>query len=148
MRQSCRTDETGYSKLPVCVHTFLEHVVIVVCCFSLLSAVWSYAQPRLWSHDFSSHTPRSPVLIYVLEQRGSTITRARRLLLLPVESVYPPILRSSISSQHQHNTLTTSKYRADRQCVNKHKVLQLTGFEPTSVAMKAKSAASLTTGDN
>ena len=63
-----------------------------------------------WSQDFSSHTPRSPVLIYVLEQRGSTTTRARRLLLLPVEPVYPPMLISSISSQHQRNTLTTSKY--------------------------------------
>ena len=40
----------------------------------------------------------------VLEERGSTITRARRLLLLPVESVYPPILKPSISSRHQHNT--------------------------------------------
>ena len=39
-------------------------------------------------------------LSYVLEQQGSTITRARRLLLLPVESVYPPILKPSISSRH------------------------------------------------
>ena len=43
-------------------------------------------------------------LSYVLEQRGSNITCARRLLLLPVESVYPPILKPSISSRHQHNT--------------------------------------------
>ena len=47
-------------------------------------------------------------LSYVLELRGSTITRARRLLLLPVESVYPPKLQPNISSRHQHNTLTTS----------------------------------------
>ena len=80
-------------------------------------------------------------LSYVLEQRGSTITRARRLLLLPVESVYPLILKPSISSRHQHNTLTTSKYGADRQRVKKHNVLQLTGFEHTSIATKAGSAA-------
>ena len=74
-------------------------------------------------------------LSYILEQRGSTITRARRLLLLPVESVYPLILKSSISSQHQHNTLTTSKYGADRQRVKKHTILQRTGFEPPSIAI-------------
>ena len=70
-----------------------------------------------WSQDFSSHTPRSPVLVYVLEQRGSTTTRARRLLLLPVEPVYPLILKSSISSQHQHNILTTSTGLIDSSSV-------------------------------
>ena len=39
------------------------------------------------------------------------------------------------------DTLTTSKYGADRQRVEKHNVLQRTGFEPTSIAIKAESAA-------
>ena len=128
----------------MCVYVVVVVVVVVVS--HHLQPAGPTPNPAACGHMTSPHTPRSPVLVYVLAQRGSTTTRARRLLLLPVEPVYPPILKTSISSQHQHNTLPRSKYGADRQRVKKRPIPQGTApglptWSPTVVVLTWPDAA-------
>ena len=121
----------------------LDAIQLFFCFFSSLTAGWSYAQPRLWSHDFSSsHTSRSPVLVLcyratrVNHHSCTSISTPSCRICLPIYTQTKYKLSTSAQL-----TLTTSKYGADRQRVKKHNVLQLTGFEPTSIATKAKSVA-------